>query len=284
MRFGLSSHIFRYAICGVATRPAAPPSAGDVLGRAAALGLQAVQFCENLPLAALTTTEWEHLLEASRRLRVAIEVGTRGLEVTKLLEHVDLAARAGSRALRLVLDATDLAAISEALRPVLRRCQDREVILAIENHFDLGSAQLVELMQRMDNPWLGICLDTANTTGLLERSMETVVALIPYTAQVHLKDYAVEKAPVGYRITGRILGQGWLDVPAVLGAVVGAGRDPDVFLEQWMEPEESLEATLAKEQDWVEASVRTARSYLAAAPRWGSPYEGALGEPRLGGS
>lgn len=264
MRFGLSSHIFRYAIRGLATRPIAPPSAVEVLGRVAALGLQAAQFCENLPLAALTPAEWEELLGASRRLGVGIEVGTRGLEVTTILEHVDLAAKAGSRALRLVLDARNLDVITEALRPVLRRCQEREVMLAIENHFDLGSAQLVELIRRMDSRWLGICLDTANTTGLLERPMETVAALVPYTTQVHLKDYAVEKASIGYRVTGRILGQGWLDVAAVLEAVVGTGRDPDVFLEQWMEPEVSLEATLAKEEAWVDASVRAARGYLAA--------------------
>ncbi len=94
--------------------------------------------------------------------------------------------------------------------------------------------------------------------------METVAALVPYTTQVHLKDYAVEKASIGYRVTGRILGQGWLDVAAVLEAVVGTGRDPDVFLEQWMEPEVSLEATLAKEEEWVDANVRAARGYLAA--------------------
>ena len=97
--------------------------------------------------------------------------------------------------------------------------------------------------------------------------METIAALGPYIMQLHLKDFAVEKSSIGYRVAGRILGRGWLDVPAVLAAVMRKGCDPDILLEQWMEPEGSLEATLAKEQDWVEASVRTARSYLAAAPR-----------------
>jgi sugar phosphate isomerase/epimerase len=262
MRFGLSSFVYRYAIGGVAGSTVAPLTAVDVLRRAAALGLGAVQFCENLPLATLGGAEWEELLGASRRLGVAIEVGTRGLEVSALLTHVDLAAKAGSQALRLVLGATDPDVITEALRPVLRRCQEREVMLAIENHFDLGSEQLVELVHRMDGRWLGICLDTANSVGLLERPMETVMALIPYAAQVHLKDYAVEKASLAYRVTGRILGQGRLDVPAVLEAVAATGRDPDLFLEQWMEPQGSPEATLAKEQEWVETSVRVARGYL----------------------
>ena len=70
----------------------------DLLGRAAALGLQVVQFCENLSLAALTTAEWEELLATSRRLGVAIEVGTRGLEPANLFASVDRAAQAGSRA------------------------------------------------------------------------------------------------------------------------------------------------------------------------------------------
>ena len=97
--------------------------------------------------------------------------------------------------------------------------------------------------------------------------MQTLAALGPYVAQVHLKDYAVEKAPIAYRITGRSLGQGRLDPEAVLRAVLSRGLSPDVFLEQWMDPEGSPEETLAKEQDWVEASVRAARRYLAAAPQ-----------------
>jgi sugar phosphate isomerase/epimerase len=157
--------------------------------------------------------------------------------------------------------------VTEALRPVLRRCQERKVMLAIENHFDLRSPQLAEVIRRLDNRWLGVCLDTANSTGQLEDPLETFAALGPYVAQVHLKDYAVEKATIAYRITGRILGQGWLDVAAVLKAVAATGRDPDLFLEQWMEPEGSPEATLAKEQEWVEAGVRATRGYLAQRAR-----------------
>ena len=123
--------------------------------------------------------------------------------------------------LRLVLDATDLDVIHEALRPVLKRCREREVVLAIENHFDLRSAALVELLRRLEDRWLGVCLDTANSTGHLEEPRETLAALGPYVAQVHLKDYAVEKAAIGYRITGRVLGQGWLDVPARAGGPDG---------------------------------------------------------------
>jgi 3-oxoisoapionate decarboxylase len=266
MRLGLSSFSYRYAIRGT-PGVAKPFTAVELLERAATLGLQVVQFCENLPLARLTATERKELLEASQRLRVGIEVGTRGLNITALLSHVNLAASAGSRAVRLVLDTTDLDVIREALRPVLKRCREREVVLAIENHFDLRTATLAELVRRLDDSWLGVCLDTANSTGHLEEPMETLAALGPYVAQVHLKDYAVEKAPIAYRITGRRLGEGWLDPAAVLRAVMDGGRAPDVFLEQWMEPEDGLEATLAKEQDWIEASVRTARSYLAAAPR-----------------
>ncbi|MEI8188792.1 MAG: TIM barrel protein [candidate division NC10 bacterium] len=267
MRLGLSSFIYRYAISGLAgSRLAKPCTPADLLARAGALGLEAVQFCENLPLAGLTPAEWEELLDASRRLGVAIEVGTRGLNLTRLLAHVELAAAAGSRAVRLVVDSTDLDVIAEALRPVLRRCREREVVLAIENHFDLRSAALAELLRRLDDPWLGVCLDTANSTGHLEEPMETLAVLGSYVTQVHLKDYAVEKAVIAYRITGRRLGEGWLDPTAILQAVMARGNTPDVFLEQWMEPDGSLEATLAKEQEWVEAGVRAARGYLAATP------------------
>jgi len=265
MRLGLSSFIYRYAIRG-APGLAKPLTAPDLLNRAAALGVDAVQFCENLPLLALTAAERQALLDTSTRLGVAIEIGTRGLNITVVLAHLDLAATVGSRALRLVLDTTDLDVIREALRPVLRSCREREVTLVIENHFDLPTPALAELVRRLDDPWLGVCLDTANSTGHLEQLAETLAVLHPYVRQVHLKDYSVEKATIGYRITGRPLGQGSLDSAAVLRAVMAKTPPPDLFLEQWMPPEESLEETLAQERDWVERSVRTARSYLAALP------------------
>jgi sugar phosphate isomerase/epimerase len=264
---GLSSYIYRYAIAGQGGRTVPRLDATGLLERAAALRLQVVQFCENLPLTRLMAAEREELLRASRRLGVAIEIGTRGLEGEALLEHVDLAAMLGSRAVRVVLGVADPAVIAAALQVPLRRCHQRQVVLAIENHCDLRSTQLADLIRGMDSRWLKVCLDTANSTGQLERPMETVAALEPYVTQLHLKDFAVEKSSIGYRVVGRVLGQGWLDVPAMLAAVMGRGRDPDVLLEQWMEPEASPEETLAKEQEWVEASVRVARGYLSRRAR-----------------
>src|SRR5512140_2419060 len=117
MRLGLSSFIYRYAIRGV-PGGAKPLTPAEMLARAAALHLDTVQFCENLSLASLAPAELQSLLEASRRLGVAIEIGARGLNLTALLAHVDLAAAVGSRAVRLVLDATDLEVIAAALRAV----------------------------------------------------------------------------------------------------------------------------------------------------------------------
>ena len=269
MRFGLSSYIYRYAIAGLGGRTTTRLGAIDLLKRAAALGLQVVQFCENLPLATLTGAEWEEQLGASRRLGVAIEVGTRSREVNALLAHVDLAAKAGSRVLRLVLGATDPDMVTEALRPVLRRCQERKVMLAIENHFDLRSPP--------------------RTGGGHPAIGQPVAGRLPRYGQLHrpagrpfgdvcgARTLCRSSPPEGLRRregNNRLPHHGAHPGTGLAGCGCGARRpwqrqrrDPDLFLEQWMEPEGSPEATLAKEQEWVEAGVRATRGYLAQRAR-----------------
>lgn len=259
MRIGLSSYAFRYAVAepDPVTRRKLGPEA--LLHRAGELGAQVVQFCDNLPLHPLTPRRYRALLEVARTVGVDVELGTRGLGRESLARYVELAERAGCRALRLVLDSSDAAAAEAAARDLLPDLHRAGVALAIENHADLPAADLADLVRRIDDPAVGVCLDTANSIGLLERPEETVEALAPLAVQVHVKDFAVEPAAIGYRVTGRPLGEGWLDLAGVLGAALRSDLDPDLCVELWMDPAESREATLAREREWVAASLNALR-------------------------
>lgn len=260
MRIGLSSFCYRYAV----NDTFAPLGAVEMLRKAAALGVDLLQVCDNLPLDALSDDELDEVQRVAAALGVAIEVGTSGLDPDHLARYVALADRFGSRALRLVLGSDDVALASERLRAILPALEEAGVVLAIENHFDLPSPQLVALIEALDSGWVGICLDTANSVGLVEPPLETVAALSPFARQVHLKDYLVERAPIGYHVTGRALGEGWLDANRVLALLGERAGELDYMAELWMDPAETREETLAQEERWIARSVAALRALLSS--------------------
>jgi L-ribulose-5-phosphate 3-epimerase UlaE len=67
---------------------------------------------------------------------------------------------------------------------------------------------------------------------------------------------------MGFVVEGTPAGQGRLDVPWVLGRLREFGRECNAILELWTPPEADIDATIAKEQAWAEASVRYLRTLI----------------------
>lgn len=110
--------------------------------------------------------------------------------------------------------AADQAARSLALvKPVLEASGMR---LAIENHKDLRTSELIALLERTDSPQIGVCLDTGNSIALLEDPMETVESLAPWAFSTHLKDMAVEEYADGFLLSEVPLGRGFIDLPRIV--------------------------------------------------------------------
>lgn len=261
MRLGLSSFIYRYAT--LPTRSdASPMGPTTMLRRAYALGVDAVQFSDNLPLHMLDADTLSALRDLGAELGLGIEVGARGLERPLLERYVELAGYFGSQALRLVLDEAEPERAREGLTWLLPRLRDAQLPLAIENHGSMPAMRLAAIVDALDDPLLRFCVDTANNLILLERPLETVAALAPRALQLHLKDYVVEKEPVGYRITGCVLGEGSLDIAAVLEQVQPVQRGLDVYLESWMDPAPTWGDTLLQEERWIARCIEQARTWL----------------------
>lgn len=258
MRLGLSSYSYRYAVSDAVS----PMDASMMVRRTSALGLDFLQICDNVPLDSLGTSELQNLRAEARDLGLAIEVGARGLDSAYLRRYIDVAAYLGSRSLRLVLGVKDATRAQALLRPVVQWLEEADLMLAVENHFDLRAVELAAVIEALGSDRVRVCLDTANSVGLLERPLETAATLGRYACQVHLKDFVVEKAPIGYQITGRPLGAGWLHVDELLRVLGGRAPELDYAVELWTGPAENREATLAREVRWIEKSVKAAKRLL----------------------
>ncbi len=97
--------------------------------------------------------------------------------------------------------------------PILARHRMR---LAVENHKDHRVDERLALFKRLSSEWIGACVDTGNSFALCEDPMEVVRAYAPFAFSVHVRDHAVEGYEEGFLFGETALGQGFLDVPAMV--------------------------------------------------------------------
>lgn len=100
--------------------------------------------------------------------------------------------------------------------PVLRK---HGVRLALENHKDQLTTELIAMLQQLSSEWIGVCVDTGNNIALLEEPHAVVEALAPFATSVHLKDMAVQPYADGFLLSEVPLGTGFLDLPRIIATL-----------------------------------------------------------------
>ena len=93
--------------------------------------------------------------------------------------------------------------------PVVRKYKMK---LAVENHKDWRSKEMVDLMKLINSEWVGVTLDFGNNMALLEESDDVVKNLLPYLVSTHVKDMGVDEYEDGFLLSEVPLGQGIVDL------------------------------------------------------------------------
>jgi sugar phosphate isomerase/epimerase len=133
--------------------------------------------------------------------------------------------------------------------------------LAIENHFDLSSQLLAEIIAQYPAQSFGFCLDVANSLRKFE-SPETVFDQLEERAFLyHFKDYRIEGSNVGFRVLGAPLGQGLLDLPGLLRRIGLRVADPEIYVENWVPATGITEEDAATDVQWLEIGINAVREY-----------------------
>ncbi len=91
-----------------------------------------------------------------------------------------------------------------------------EIKLAVENHKDWRTEELLDLLKSIDSAHVGVNLDTGNNMALLENPMAVVKALAPYAITLHLKDMGVAEDEDGFLLAEVPLGEGIIDIRQVV--------------------------------------------------------------------
>jgi sugar phosphate isomerase/epimerase len=147
-------------------------------------------------------------------------------DVGRFTDEVKTAKRCGAAVFRTVLmngrryetfDAAEaFAKFLDQARQALARArpvvEKHEVRMAVENHKDLQTPELLGVLDKLDSPLVGVCLDTGNSIALLEQPEKTLELLAPRAFTTHLKDMGVEEYAEGFLLSEVPLGAGFLDL------------------------------------------------------------------------
>ena len=153
--------------------------------------------------------------------------------------------------------------------------------LAIENHQDFGSNELLELCE-IGGKAVGITLDTGNPLAVAEDPISFAEKVAPRVRHVHLKDYRVQTTQEGIRLVRCAIGEGAIpfsDIERILATChneLTASLEPGAL--------ESRHVRLLTDGWWQGYSIpkdSSTRACLAAAKQnailegddWRTPWE-----------
>ena len=269
MDLGISSYTYVWwaGVPGY-PQPTDPLTAYSLVDTACSLGASVVQIADNLPLDRLSDSELSNFVRYARERHIAIEVGTRGIERENLRRYLDIAVALQSPLLRTLIDSPKHQPSGEEaallLREIAPEFAQAKVVLAVENHDRFHARELRQIIERAASPWVGVCLDTANSLGCgegIDQVLETVADLV---ANLHVKDFTVRRLThnKGFVVEGAIAGRGLLDIPGIFSRLRQTGRDMNAILEQWPPPEADIDSSVVKEKAWAREGFAYLRTLI----------------------
>jgi sugar phosphate isomerase/epimerase len=198
----------------------------QLMDRALAMELDGVE----IPLALLQGEDLQAVRRYAEVHGLFIVLDTSGYDAHKLSEAIEIAGRLGARTVRTMIGGAKiggdrrplagrwqqfLAEVLTQLRMAAASAEHAGINLAVENHQDLASEELLEFCAALDSPHFGITLDTGNPLATAEEPLDFARRIAPYLKHVHLKDYRIYPSKEGYRLARCALGEGVIDFPAL---------------------------------------------------------------------
>ncbi|MFN8497853.1 MAG: sugar phosphate isomerase/epimerase family protein [Anaerolineae bacterium] len=104
--------------------------------------------------------------------------------------------------------------LTDWFKEAIKVAEDNGVKLAVENHIDYTSDECVQLLDRVDSPYLGLNLDTGNFLRLLDDPVDGAQKLADRVYATHIKDLKPVKgvnAKEWYFFSSTPVGDGLVD-------------------------------------------------------------------------
>jgi sugar phosphate isomerase/epimerase len=143
--------------------------------------------------------------------------------------------------------------------------KDHGVKMAVENHIDFTSDEILQLLQEVDSEYLGLNFDTGNFLRLLDNPVAGMEKLAPFVYATHVKDLMPDKnaSPTDwFFFAGVPVGQGLIDNEALAKMLHKANYKGFLAVEidhphtDWTEREDEAVALSIKELKRIASTLK----------------------------
>jgi sugar phosphate isomerase/epimerase len=100
----------------------------------------------------------------------------------------------------------------DRLRQATPLAEENGIRLALENHCDSFSEEVLWVIEAVDHPSVGACIDTMNAWHMTEDPMQAIENLAPKAFTNHFRDDRVDFCRDGFKVTGTAVGDGDIDM------------------------------------------------------------------------
>jgi sugar phosphate isomerase/epimerase len=135
--------------------------------------------------------------------------------------------------------------------------------IAVENHCDSFSEEILWLLDRVNSPVVGACIDTVNALMVMEDPMQAIENLAPRAFTNHFRDDRIEFQRYGFKLTGAAVGEGDIDMKRAYEIIKTTSAMRRINIETEMEiPMDNMQQALRMENETIERSIRYCRKIL----------------------
>lgn len=103
----------------------------------------------------------------------------------------------------------------EKINKIIPLLKKYRIKLALENHEYETSEELVDVVKKVNSPWVGLIYDFGNSMMVWEEPVKASKNMAPYTFTTHFKDHIIIEEPndkYGYVVCGVPAGEGNIDL------------------------------------------------------------------------
>jgi sugar phosphate isomerase/epimerase len=152
-----------------------------------------------------------------------LEGGKNQAEYQEMIKSFEQAKNLGAKVMRVVGSSLmfrhephqpQIERLAQMFKEAVKVAEEYDIKMAVENHIDFTADEILQLLQNVDSPYLGLNFDTGNFLRLLDDPVKGMEKLARYTYATHIKDLKVQKgvsADEWYFFSSTPVGDGYVD-------------------------------------------------------------------------
>ena len=153
----------------------------------------------------------------------------------------------------------------ELFHAAIPKIEEYGMKIAIENHTDTFADEILWLVDRLDHPLIGTCVDTMNPLQVIENPEYAMERMLPKAYCCHFSDDIIIVDPLGVHDIGAAHGQGSMDCPRMVQQIRDKSPMDRIIFENeiaFKSMDEPIEEARAREMEACLESIRYLREDL----------------------